>query len=237
MSPVRSRPFALVPAARCVSALALPSLAALVVGLSLAGCGGGASDTAPSAAVPPPSSGGTTLPGTEIGAPTGEPNEKLATGWKYRFDMVSPANENDAITTRELYLYFRADTIAVHFQAENRLGVPIQILWDESTFLDVNGRVWKAMHRGATYATRDLPQEATHLQPGQRYSDFVIPVDLLNDPEAAAGLGGRKMLPTDLSAQSLIGKIFGPNLVFAVENAERKTFEVRFKIVSAYPDR
>ena len=67
--------------------------------------------------------------------------------------------------------------------------------------------------------------------------DFVIPVDLLNDPEAAAGQGGRKMLPTDLSAQSLIGRTFGPNLTFEVENAARQTFEVRFKVVSAYQDR
>ena len=236
MSPVRSRR-SFVPAARLVPLAALPALAACVLAFALAGCGGGAVDTAPSAQVPPatPSSGGTELPGTPV-APQGE-GDKLATGWKYRFDMVSPANDNDAITTRELYLYFRADTIAVHFQAENRLGVPIKILWDESTFLDVNGRMWKALHRGATYSTRDLPQEPTYLQPGQRYADFVIPVDLLNDPEAAAGQGGRKLLPTDLSAQSLIGKTFGPNLTFEVENAGRQTFEVRFKVVSAYQDR
>jgi hypothetical protein len=136
-----------------------------------------------------------------------------------------------------MYLYFRADTIAVHFQIENRLGIPIDILWDESTFLDVYGRSWKAVHRGATYATRDLPQEETHIQPGQRYSDFVVPVDLLNDPGAAAGQGGRKLLPTDLSAQSLVGKLFGPSLVFRVEGGERRTFDVRFKVVSVYPDR
>lgn len=225
MSPDFSRRRSSSRAARLLPAAIVPAL----LGAMIAGCsGGGTLDTTPPSAAPP---------GPAAGAPPAASVEKLATGWKYRFDMVSPANDNDAITTREMYLYFRADTIAVHFQVENRLGVPIDILWDESTFLDTYGRVYKAMHRGATYATKDLPQEETHIQPGQRYSDFVVPDDLLSDPGAAAGTGGRKLLPTDLSAQSLVGKLFGPTLVFRVGNDERRTFEVRFKVVSVYPDR
>ena len=224
MSSVHSRR---TPSSRVARLVSIAALGALLAG-GLAGCGGGTLDT-----TPPP---GAAPPQAQAPAPAAAA-EKLSTGWKYRFDMVSPANDNDAITTREMYLYFRPDTIAVHFQVENRLGVPIDILWDESTFLDTYGRVYKAMHRGATYATKDLPQEETHIQPGQRYSDFVVPDDLLSDPGAAAGTGGRKLLPTDLSAQSLVGKLFGPTLVFRVGNDERRTFEVRFKVVSVYPDR
>ncbi|MEO6463220.1 MAG: hypothetical protein ABIP29_09105 [Candidatus Eisenbacteria bacterium] len=205
--------------------LALALVPACLAG-ALAGCGGGAVDTAPSAAPPPAPA-----------PPRAAEAEQLSSGWKYRFDMISPANANQAITTREMYLYFRPDTTAVHFQIENRLGVPIDILWDESTFLDVYGRSHKAVHRGVTYATRDLAQEVTHVQPGQRYSDFVIPLDLLNDPRAAAGQGGRLLMPTDLSAQSLLGRIFGPTLVVLGENGERRTFEVRFKVASVYADR
>lgn len=219
MSPIRSPRRPLRAALRFVPAL----VPALLAG-ALAGCGGGAVDSAPSAAPPP-------------APPRAAEAEKLSSGWKYRFDMISPANDNQAITTREMYLYFRPDTTAVHFQIENRLGVPIDILWDESTFLDIYGRSYKAVHRGATYATRDLPQEATHVQPGQRYSDFIIPVDLLNDARAASGQPGRLLLPTDLSAQSLIGRIFGPTLVVTGENGERRTFEVRFKVASVYSDR
>ena len=62
----------------------------------------------------------------------------------------------------------------------------------------------------------------------------VIPVDLLNDPKAATGQGARLLLPTDLSAQSLVGRVFGPNFVVTAENNEKRTFEVRFKVASVY---
>jgi hypothetical protein len=203
---------------------AVPSL--LLVA-ALAGCGGGGAVGEGPAASPP----------AAPSAPPASAAAQLASGWRYRFTMVSPANDNFAITTRELYLYFRPDTSAVHFQLENRLGVPLKILWDESTFFDIYGRSYRAVHRGVTYATRDLPQEATYVQPGARYSDILIPVELLNDPGAAVGQGARPLLPTDLSAQSLIGRVFGPNLVVEVENEERLVFEARFKIESVYSDR
>lgn len=224
MSPDRSRRSSVSRATRpCLARVLATGLAAA----ALAGCGGGAAvDTAPSAAPP-----------AAPAAPPASTAGQLASGWRYRFNMIAPANDNFAITTRELYLYFRPDTSAVHFQLENRLGVPLKILWDESTFLDIYGRSYKAVHRGVTYATRELPQEATYVQPGARYSDVLIPVELLNDPGAAVGQGARLLLPTDLSAQSLVGRIFGPNLVIAVENDERLTFEARFRVENVYSDR
>jgi hypothetical protein len=219
---------------------------------AVAGCGGGSVNTEPSAAPkpasttppPPPPS---VVPGTEAQAtqPPVAPAPQarvpdgtaLATGWKYRYDMISPANSNFGVTTREVYLYFRPDTTSVGFRLENRMGLPIKIFWDESTFLDINGRTYKAVHRGVTYDTKDMPQEPTYVRPGETYADFLIPVDLLNSPEAAAGQGVRAMLPTDLSAQSMIGRVFGPNLVLGLENDARQTFEIRFKVASVYSDR
>jgi len=204
---------------------------------STAGCGGGAANQAP--AVVPRSAHETSAqapvaPAPEARAPVGG---TLATGWKYRFDMISPANQNFGVTTREVYLYFRPDTTSVGFRLENRLGVPIRILWEECTFLDVYGRSFRAVHRGGTYDTRDQPQEPTYVRAGETYSDFIIPVDLVNSPDAASGQGVRPLLPTDLSAQSMVGRVFGPNLVLALENDVRQTFEVRFKVVSVYSDR
>lgn len=205
---------------------------------SAAGCGGGTVNTAPAvtAKTPPPPPEPAAQP-PMAPAPNTRPTDgtTMATGWKYRFDMISPPNQNFGITTREVYLYFRPDTSSVGFRLENRLGVAIKIMWDESTFLDVYGRSYKAVHRGVTYDTKDSPQEPTYVRPGQTYADFLIPVDLLNSPEAAAGGGVRLLLPTDLSAQSMVGRIFGPTLVLAVENdAAQRTFEVRFKIASVY---
>src|SRR5688572_24423571 len=116
----------------CRLRIAFVSLLALVVVVVGSGCGGAVAQNPPAAAPPPGSSQGT---------------DRLASGYLYRFDMTSPANDNFAITTREVYLYFRPDTTAVHFQLENRLGVPIRILWDECTFTDTESRTFKAVHK------------------------------------------------------------------------------------------
>jgi hypothetical protein len=226
------------------------AMATLCAGLCvLAGCGGGTVSHSPDAGVPPgasPTSNGTQI-NTPGAPPTGQavsqpvpnkpPTDQLATGWRYRFDMISPGNDNSAITTREMYLFFKPDTAAVHFQVENRLGVAFKIVWDECTFVDVYGRSWKAVHRGITYDRKDLPQEPTWIQAGQRYADFIIPTDVLNDPAAATGSGIRTIVPTDLRAQSMIGKTFSCKLVFAADNNTfRADYDVVFKIVSTYRD-
>jgi len=214
-----------------------------------AGCGGGSAQHPPQAgpqtdAVRPPDNA--PAPGTTPGAPpsgqalsepvpTTMPTTELATGWRYRFDMTTPPNDNFAITDRNVYLYFKPDTAAVHFQMENRRGVAGKILWDECTFTDVNGRTFKAAHRGITYDRRDQTQEVTWVQPGQRYADYLIPVDVLSDPNAATGGGQRTLLPTDLRAQSMVGRVFGCKLVIGSANDDlRLEYDVHFKIASTY---
>jgi hypothetical protein len=161
--------------------------------------------------------------------------QALSTGWKYRFEMTAPANDKFAITDRDYYLYFRPDSAAVHFQVKNRRGVAARILWDECTFTDTDGRQWRAVHRGIPYDRRDATQEPTWVQPNQTYADYLIPVSLLLDPNAAAGGQVRELLPTDLRARSLVGKIFSCRLVLEYTNDNLKsTYDCTFKIASTF---
>jgi hypothetical protein len=239
--------------------VALLVLGCAFVALVAAGCGGGTAQQTASASPPPPAPQGsapqtatpqptskdpltpaTTEPATGS-EPTGAPSQtsagELASGWRYRFDMTSPANDNFGVTTRELYMYFKPDTGAVAMRIENRLGVAVKILWDEMTFTDADGRMSKAVHRGVTYNPRLNPQEPTWIQANQVYSDIVFPVHLLDDPSAASGTGIRPLLWSDLRAQSYVGKSFGFKLVVAGENDERLEYDVRFRIASTYPVR
>lgn len=208
------------------------------------GCGGGAAQNPPAAAptdavtksAAEPAAGSPTT-GTPLSdtVPTKPPSDALATGWKYRFDMISPPNDKFSITDRDFYVYFKPDTNAVHFQIENRRGVAAKIIWDECAFIDVYGRSWKAVHRGITYDRRDQSQEVTWIQPRQRYADYLIPVDVLLDPGAATGGGQRELLPTDLRAQSLVGRTFSAKLVLGSANDDtRVEYPAVFKIVSTY---
>ena len=143
------------PAARSRRALlALGALAVLAVP-ALAGCGGGAEQNPPAAAPTAGAPADTTAPNAPAPAlPAAPSTDRLATGYRYRFTMTAPPNDNSAVTTREVYLYFRPDTSAVQFQVQNRLGVPIRILWDECSFQDTELRTFKAVHRGTTYQNR-----------------------------------------------------------------------------------
>jgi len=161
----------------------------------------------------------------------------LATRWKYRFDMTSPQNDKFAVTDRYFYLYFRPDTSAVRFQVQNRRGVAARILWDECTFTDTDGRTTRALHRGITYDKRDAPQAPSWVQPNQTYADFLIPAELLQDPNAAVGGAMRELLPTDLRARSMAGKTFGCRLVIEFANDNIKdTYDCTFKIENTFRD-
>jgi len=163
--------------------------------------------------------------------------ESLASGWKYRFDMTAPQNEKFGVTDRNFYLYFRPDTAAVKFQVQNRRGVAARILWDECTFTDTDGHTSRALHRGIPYDRRDAPQAPTWVQPNQTYSDFLVPVELLLDPSAATGGQMRELLPTDVRARSLVGKVFGCRLVIEYVNDNLKTtYDCQFKILSTFHD-
>ena len=159
----------------------------------------------------------------------------LATGWKYHFEMTAPQNEKFGVTDRDFYLYFRPDTSAVRFQVQNRRGVAARILWDECTVTDTDGRQSRALHRGVTYDKRDAPQQPTWVQPNQTYADFLIPVDLLQDPNAAVGGAIREFLPTDIRARSMAGKTFGCRLVIEFANDNIKsTYDCTFKIANTF---
>lgn len=209
------------------------------------GCGGGAAQNPPAAAPPsdavapatPPSAPGAPTTGQALSdvVPAQPTSDPMASGWRYRFDMVSPANDKFAITDRDFYLYFKPDTSAVHFQIENRRGVAVKILWDACSFTDVYGRTYRAVHRGTTYERRDQPQEVTWIQPRQRYGDYLIPVDVLLDPTAATGGAQRELLPTDLRAQSLVGRTYSCKLVLGSGNDDsRIEYMPVFKILSTY---
>ena len=189
----------------------------------VAGCGG---------AVPPAV--------TPDAAPDGQGSEdtlvapdpsKLGSGYRYRFQLNSPSNDNFAITEREVYLYFWPDTSRVTFRMENRRGTQIKILWDQFRFTNTDGIQYKTVHEGITYDNRNLAQEYKIVYGHESYADWIAPVDLMEDPDAAAGRGMRLLFPTDVSAMSFLRKKFTVLFVLEIDDIERR-YNLRFQVDS-----
>lgn len=223
----------------------------LLFGAALAGCGGSAAP--PPESVPPPGHAGPVPPSgvSQPGVPPAGPGGAvpadprlasaagegaLTTGWRYRFDMVSPANERNAIRERAVDLYFWPDTTRVWFQLQNRVGAPIKILWNEFRFRDTDNRVFKVVHEGIQYERRNDPLDYTLVAGNQRYSDWFAPVDLMEDPTAAQGGGMRRLFPTNGMAEGYLGKTFSANFVLEIDG-QPKQYELVFKVQSVIPPR
>jgi len=209
---------------RPLGTLLLVSL--LVWGLS--GCGAGGE---------PPAS----TPGLGTGGSTTDPREtaainpyQLGSGYKYIFRMVSPSNDNFAITDREVYLYFWPDTSRVAFKLQNRLGTQMKILWDDCRFMTTEGITYRTIHSGVTYQNRNLPQ-SYNLIPGLGdFQDWLAPVELFDDPDAAAGGEMRQLFPTGAEAMSFTGKQFAITFVLEIENVPR-SYNLIFEIKNVSP--
>ena len=168
--------------------------------------------------------------------PTGDTQNMphTSTGYRYRFRMVSPPNDNNAITEREVYLWFWPDTTRVWFRLENRIGTPIKIMWNDTRFITTDGRSFKTIHEGITYDRRYDPQDWTQVYGLQRYNGWIAPVDILEDPTAAQGVGMRKLFLTDNSALGNLNKTFQVDFYLEIDGTNRR-YPLIFKIDSVVP--
>ena len=203
--------------------------------LPLVGCGGSAPKPASS---PPPASAPTA---SETPPPSSSPTidtaveaMKHTAGYRYRIDMVSPDNDDNAITERAVYLYFWPDTSRVWFRLENRIGSPIRILWNEMRFTNPFAETYSVVHEGITYDRRNDPQNYTEVPGFGRFADWIAPMDLLEDPRSGVNRSLRPMLPTDPSAMELVGRAFRVDFVLEIEN-QRRDYPLSFRIASVIP--
>jgi hypothetical protein len=199
-------------------------VAVSVLGLLLAG-GVGCGGEEPPAAVPPPpvADDGESADVTSIGA-----------GYKYIFDMTSPANDNFAITDRAVYLYFWPDTARVNFRLQNRLGTPIKILWDDCRFTTTEGITYTTIHRGVTYEDRNRKQGYHTVLGLEQYTDWVAPSVLLESPQAASGEEMPLLFPTDALAMWYRGRNFYVDFVLEIDNTP-VTYRLAFQVRNVSP--
>lgn len=123
----------------------------------------------------------------------------------------------------------------IHFVLFNKSGEILRIFWDQASFIDSQGYIYRVIHRGQQLKNRDVPQPTTVIPPGYRINDFLYPAENFRYDK----VGGWKAAPLvldikegyfkdkeevieRLKGDDLIGDRFG--LVLAVSCGE----DVRF---------
>ena len=61
----------------------------------------------------------------------------------------------------------------------NKTADPIEIVWDKSTYIDVNGGNHRVIHNGIDDAERNNPQANTIIIPNTSLTDMVYPSDCI----------------------------------------------------------
>lgn len=203
--------------------------------LALAGCSaapGLESATPPPALASQPSQVVSGAPDT-MGSIPGSSNALYV----FRFRQTDPPSAQFNFRDRDLSFYFRPSPTALYFRVENLQGRPVSIQWDDSRFVDVNGRSGKAAHSTTRWRDRFSTLVMTQVPAQQQYGDYVFPIDYLIDPGTATGADDqphKPLVPEDSSAPTYTGQSFGVDLAFLVEDRPR-TYTFRFQVQSVIP--
>ena len=66
---------------------------------------------------------------------------------------------------------------AVRLNVRNKTDQSIKVIWDEASFIDVDGSLSRVMHIGVKYADRNASQPPTVIPAQQRLADDVFPTN------------------------------------------------------------
>jgi hypothetical protein len=80
---------------------------------------------------------------------------------------------------------------SIRLRLQNKTDQTIKVLWDEASFIDVDGALSRVMHIGVKYVDRNASQPPTVIPAHQRLADDVFPTDRVwfrpASPHLAAG--------------------------------------------------
>jgi hypothetical protein len=156
-------------------------------------------------------------------------NETAA--YAFRFVQSQPPSDRFTFQDRDLSFYFRPAPDALHFQVENRQGQPVWMEWDRCVFYAPLGGSSKVAHQDTRFEDRLKVSADTQIGGLQRYSDYLLPIDLLLDPAGGSEQLHKPLLYEDTRAPQYSDHEFGVDLVFRVQNQPR-TYAFRFRVAS-----
>jgi hypothetical protein len=100
--------------------------------------------------------------------------EELQLWADYRFESKGQVRE-----TSDYKLTAAISPTGIEIEVVNKTQNPIEIIWDESSFIDYTGNAGRVMHSGVKYNERDQHQPNTVIPPGAKIQDKMTPTSAI----------------------------------------------------------
>jgi hypothetical protein len=141
-----------------------------------------------------------------------------------------------AVENKDLVIEATPDTAdaGTSFVFKNKTNSPLQIVWDESNYIDPNGKAERIFHSGVKIIDRSQSQPPTNIPPQSSVSDDVIPIG--NVTWASYGMwtysplcGTRDLEKFTISDDECVGKTFTYFFTYLLDG-KKKNLTVKFKL-------
>lgn len=96
----------------------------------------------------------------------------------YVLALTKP-NESDKLAFEDdsIRIAFAVIESQIQFSLQNRTESPIEVNWDQVSFIDFSGRSHRVIHAGTKFNDREKPQAPATVPPTARIEDIVYPAD------------------------------------------------------------
>lgn len=116
----------------------------------------------------------------------------------------------------------------LEFTLSNKTQEPQTINWDEVSYMDLDGRAHRVLHKGVKLVDRDKPQSPTVIPPGTRIDDVIEPSDSVQWNSVVNDWTHDPLLPPSQLIVNFKGKTFGTFLPIVIDGKKKNyTFTIR----------
>lgn len=113
------------------------------------------------------------------GASLVEVTRQPATKQRYGATTLITATDSSRYLFEDGLIAVRIGTLynAIRINVRNKTDQSIKLVWDEASFIDVDGTLSRVMHIGVKYADRNSSQPTTMIPAQQRLADDIFPTN------------------------------------------------------------
>ena len=140
--------------------------------------------------------------------------------------MIEPiVSKSNNFADDDVKVSFTLQEDNVSFTIQNKTSEAMKCIWDESSFIDINGNSKRVYHEGVRNVDRNAPQTPTIIPPNTSITDTIVPTENVD-------WGYNNWIYKPLFPglpDAYIGKTFGVFLTL-IKGGKEKNYTFRFKI-------